>query len=246
MMTFIRLSLLIGFGFVQLTAQQNPSLLFEKALDLQNKGDLEGARSVYLELIKDGYTDEALYHNLALISVEKSELGKAVLYYERCVKHVSGADVCMSNLHELRGSIESYQVSFASVRMALRWNSFVSNFSSSFWGIIAMVFMLISGLLFYYRKRMRISWSYSIPLLVSFIFLITAFRRHYLETTNDFAIVTTPGIELSQGPDPESKLLYPLQEGTRVRVIGSDGHWKRVLLLNRDIGWLKQEVLETI
>lgn len=58
---------------------------FQRALELQKAGDLDGAESAYADVLKSKRDSAATYNNLAKLHQDRGDTGKALAYFRRAV-----------------------------------------------------------------------------------------------------------------------------------------------------------------
>ena len=66
--------------------KENNLALFNRAVNLQNKGELKQAAQIYFELIKNKYLDENVFLNYAAICQHQKNLKDAILLLKQSIK----------------------------------------------------------------------------------------------------------------------------------------------------------------
>jgi SH3-like domain-containing protein len=75
-------------------------------------------------------------------------------------------------------------------------------------------------------------------LLFSVGVLAASQRNHYLANQHE-AIVFTQMVNIKSSPDENSKDIFVLHEGTKVKLLDVIAEWQEIRIANGSVGWIK-------
>ena len=104
------------------TEIQDQNTIFNKALELQQKGDIQEAINLYNLSIKNGYKDERVLLNLAGIYHMNKKYNEAIQLYDQLIDQNPNSPKALSNLGLLCKEIGEYEVSENFFRQSLNLN----------------------------------------------------------------------------------------------------------------------------
>jgi len=173
-------------------------------------------------------------------------VGKAIYYYELARKIEPNDEDISINLAKANArtidKIESHENFFIS---AVKTNV-LSSFSTTTWAWFTIFSLGLAAVLFfifinsYSITFKRISFIASMVLMITFIvtyFLgYSAMKAKY---ENKFAIILSKDVKIMNEPTISGSSKFNLHEGTKIRVVESNGDWLLIKLDNGNEGWLK-------
>lgn len=245
--------LFIIIGLFPLGLAANAEELLQNANEAYRSSNFAQAITAYETILDQGLESKVVYYNLGNAYFRQNQLGKAILNYERAlIKAPKDADIKHNLLvarQQLKDEIEALPEFF----LAQWWHSSRMGLSASAWGILALLLLWIgvSGLIVWIlmpsRQYKKIGFILGIVLLILFVLpLSLAISRTNFEHNTEAAIIIEPEVILRAGPDEESTTVLELHEGTKVFLLDQIDDWYRVLLANREEGWLPGSVMEEI
>lgn len=218
------------------------------------------AEALYLKSVDMNGTSPEIYYNLGNTYYRQGNLGKAVLYYERSLKlDPTNADA-RANLEFVKSKIVDKETSDASLVSRL-WENVVLQFKADTWAAIALVLfsIFLAGILTYLFSESimirKISFFGGLGVfLLCIVSVIISFSAANRMTTNKYAIILPPSVQLSTTPRDarnQTEEAFLLHEGTKVVIVDSissqsGGKWYEVLVGNQDRAWLKASEVERI
>lgn len=227
--------------------------LFELANLKYQEGKHDSSALLYSQIIDMGYTSHELYFNAGNAFYKTGDFTKAILNYERALKIKPGNPDYMHNLKLANENIIDRLGAPSMVFYEEAWRNFLSKASANNRGTIGIVLLWIAVLLFAFYLFMnnpgikKISFFSSIgALLIGFLFLFISFVQHNNEQSNKHAIIFADSEYVKSSPNDESKNLFLLHSGTKVKVIGELKDWKQVKLPNGNSGWIINSAIEII
>ena len=225
--------------------------LFNEANGRYRSGDFDGARRAYLQVVESGVQDARLFYNLANANFKSGRLGEAILWYERAYKLSPRDEDIVANLrfaHQVKkdrdppanGNAVSLFLTKAffyptlselSLFFAMGWMGLLGLLGWRVWGRSTQVVWLISLSICALLTVGGIGW-------LSF--------RLYHQASEVSAIALAEVVTARSGPDVDQTEVFIMHEGTKVRVVRSEGDWSLVRLQNGLGGWVRVDQIEPI
>ena len=215
----------------------------EKAYDSKRYREAIGA---YEQLVKEGYRSYQLYFNLGNSYYRNNELGKAIYYYELARKLEPADEDVRINLSIASArtidKIDARENFFIS---AVKSN-LLSTFSTRAWGWFSVVCIFLACALFFLyvtsgrinvkRVALPLSGLFLAGFLIVYLLGYSAVRSRY---ENKFAIITATETRIMNEPTAAASSKFSLHEGTKVKVIDTNGDWLLIRLDNGNEGWVR-------
>jgi tetratricopeptide (TPR) repeat protein len=238
----------IGIFFLALAsaAMAQNAVLLKKAEEAYDHKRYKEAISAYEQLLGEGYKSWKLHYNIGNAYYRNDELGKAIWHYELARKLNPDDDDVKVNLgiaaSKTIDRIDSRENFFIS---AVKTNV-LSTFSTRSWAWLSIVFVFLAAIFFLvftfatsvtFKRFLFVSGILSALLfLVSYGLGYSALRSRY---ENKFAIILSREVKIMNEPTPSANSKFSLHEGTRVRIVESNGDWMLIKLENGNEGWLR-------
>lgn len=218
----------------------------------QNK-NYDKVVEIYEGLLSSGRHSAELYYNLGNAYYRSGELGRAVLNYERALRLTPRDEAIQHNLGHVNEQLKGVRVGIKRSRVELAWLSVQSLLSSRAWAWfgLALVWLGLGTLGYWWitpqkRTRRRVAVIGVALLLMSSLPFAFGYGRAQQTFHHNEAIVLLEEVSLRAGPEAESKVLQPLYEGAKVRLLDQLGTWYQVELDDTSEGWLPKESVERI
>ena len=227
---------------------QDPQSLFEQGNALYEKEQFNQAIQKYKEIEKEGYISDVLYYNLGDSYYKLNKIGPSILYFEKALKENPNHKNAKNNLiFANRLALDKIEKVPDSVLENISKN-FIMKLTYNQWAILAVIAAFIAALFFliyYFSFKSKskllffnISIFSGIVLAISFFFAI---KNHEKITQTKEAIIFSEKIPVKETPKMNSETLYDLHEGTKVKVLETEGEWSKIKLLNGNEGWIQTE-----
>jgi len=229
-----------------------PDLYREANLAYQEKDYLK-AIDLYQDVIKQGHISPELYYNLGNAWYKSGDVPHSILNYERALKMNPGDEDAIFNLKiaslKVVDKIDPVPQIFYK-----RWiDSLTTLMSTDNWCkvLIAILWLsLIFALIFLFGGSVRVRKSgFILAGVCLFIFLIAFLitsRSHSQNVVQENAIVMSASVYVKSSPDSKGNDLFIIHEGTKVEVLDELNEWKKIKLLNGNVGWLLNSEIEKI
>lgn len=233
-------------------AQSSDSIILQ-GNTAYTKSQWNDALELYHQVIARGEEGAALYYNTGNCYFKMQKLPEAILYFEKALRLAPYDEDIHHNL-SIANNLITDKIDPLPVLFYQRWwNTVLNRFTSDQWGITAVIlfgifWIFIAGYKFLHAPAHRkASFIIAIPLLI--ISLIT-FRMAYLrfnEAKNmTEAIIFSPALTVKSSPDSESKDLFVIHEGTKIKITDKLGAWRKIKIANGSVGWVNQNTFKTI
>lgn len=229
----------------------------DEATAAYNKGDFSKAIEL-LEKEKDsqkakGVESADLYYNLGNAYFRNNDIAKALLNYERALLLNPGDKDIKHNI-EYVSSLTEDKILVADTFFLADWLEALQHcLSANAWATTAIVsFLLLIGCLFLYffGKNINIkkaSFYAGIFLIAVIIFSnVFAFRQKDEIKHRTTAIIMSGAVNVKSSPDINSKDLFILHSGTKVKINKEDRRWLEIEITDGNVGWVQRDALEII
>lgn len=217
-------------------------------------GDYQAAIDVYQAILADNSVSPEIFYNLGNAYYKTSEIGKAILNYERALLLDPSDSDIRFNL-ELAQSKAVDKVDDGFQLFLVEWiEGVVNSASMGTWAvtaIVAFVVMLVALLLLFFGKSIalrKVSMWCSIVALVFTVFANYSAMNHYTRlTSREMAIIMSPTVTAKSTPDNSGTNLFEIHEGRKVKISDdSMKEWKEIELEDGTVGWIPSSALEVI
>ena len=225
--------------------------LFDEACDLYEASEFEGALSIFESLISGGVVHPAVYYNLANCCYQQGEIGKALANYRRAHMLSPRDEDVRANLAFLRSSV-GFQDTTGSFELGAV-NRIPGEIASPkewrivFYGAYYLSILCFLGALFLGRRQRRKAIRI-LAVLVVVAIACWVIGAHDLSrfTAGAEGVVVMDRSEFMSGPGAAFDELVRLPDGVEVEIRARSGIWVEVQLRTGEIGWLREQNLETI
>lgn len=233
-------------------------LFANKALKLEGDslygaGNYAGAVAAYDSIVNSGLESADLYYNLGNAYYKTGDLPNAILYYEKALKLKPKHSDAAYNL-ELTQQYITDKIEVVDVFFLKKWVMGVRHtFTSDQWATVSVITFIVFILLllvFTFSGSValkRISFFVGgVFLVVSVVGFWSAQKSKSEQVDKIEAIVFSPSVTVKGSPDDRGTDLFILHEGTKVGVIDSVSKWKRIKLIDGNVGWLPASSIKNI
>ncbi len=211
-----------------------------------------------LEKQKDEYKAKGLesadlYYNLGNAYFRNRDIAHALLNYERALLLNPGDRDTKHNIEYVSTFVED-KILVADTFFLTTWFNYVQHsFSANTWAVMGIVsFLLLIGslFLFFFGKSITIkkaSFYVGIVLIVLVVFAnIFTYRQKQEIEYRSTAIIMVGSVSIKSSPDINSKELFILHSGTKVKITKEDRRWLEIEISDGNVGWIQRDALEII
>jgi tetratricopeptide (TPR) repeat protein len=223
--------------------------IFNEANTLYIEGNYAQALEKYQSILKLGYESGEIYFNMGNSYYKLSQIGNAILYYEKAAKYLGGDEALEKNREIARLQIVDKIEPIPRLRLSI-WKDELLNLLSVniiAWSTLiafSLLFVLIALHILTRRAAMRrTAWVIGMLLLV-LLLIYTA--KIYDNERKQYAIIMQPKIGILSEPSLSGTEVFMLHEGTKVRINRTLDDYAEITLADGKTGWIKLESLGMI
>lgn len=229
----------------------------EAASEAYRKEDYKKSIDLYEQIVAQGLSEKResaeIYYNLGNAYFRDNQIAKAILHYERALLLKPADSDIRHNLRFARTRIEDRIDTTGSLFLVNLINKLQNRFTSNTWSGIAIVFFLLFlvciGIFLFIRSIWMKKTAFYTGLVVLFLLIVCnvfAFRQKNMLIHRDTGIVMPVSASVMTSPDVNSKELFRLHAGTKVKLNRTDGNWYEVEIANGSVGWTSKDNVEII
>ncbi len=216
------------------------------------KENFETAASLYEEILQTGES-ATVYYNLGNAYYKLGKLGPAILNYERALLRDPGNEDILFNL-EMAYSQTVDKVDPLGRFLLLTWIDNLSSLhSTNTWAYMSIFCFILTLALAGMFVFARVTWIKKTAFFTGIaIFIVCAVTFAFSNNqknkliAHDHAIIFAPTVTAKSSPDASGTELFPLHEGTKVKVKRTLGDWIEIQLENGHVGWIQSSTAEKI
>ncbi|MDD3051086.1 MAG: tetratricopeptide repeat protein [Candidatus Cloacimonetes bacterium] len=245
------LSLLLSF--VTIKADENVLDKYNSAITSYENKDFSTSLSLFLEIEETVEADADLYYNIGNSYFRLNQLGKAILYYKRCLRldplHKyadQNLKLAFSLRKDKQTESEDYFISetFEKLYKALPLNLLAISVIVTF--IIMIV--IINVIILKYRYRDKTHPVFFLIIIITILLLLSILSYikwkdfHY---SSEAVLIGDTAISYS-GPGEDYTRLFTIHEGMVFIIEKENEEWIQIKLENGLGGWIKNTLAERV
>ena len=220
---------------------------FHKANQSYRAGNFKEAAAAYETLSEKHPDSGVLYFNLGNTYHRLGKTGKAILAYERARRRDPRDIDLRYNLNYVRGLLQ-YKIQDRRNWYLKTFEEILDTFTEReiILGALAAYMLLMMSwawTVFFSRPSRRGFWRKTFLILLLLFLTLAGVKKvqsHWLRG----AIVTVREAQVRYGPSESDQLAFRLGEGLKLYVMDRRDEWSRVLLLNTESGWVRNDQIE--
>lgn len=232
---------------------QNPEQLATLAAKEYSSMHYPEAIKLYGKIIDQGYESYALYYNIGNAYYRNNENTEAVLYYEKALKLSPNNDDIKHNIEVVNNKLTDKVETVPELFYKRWWKQLINIVDIDTLATINILLLTLSLLLIgmyiavpiLLIRKISFWTGISVFLLFSIGILAASQRNHYIANSHE-AIVFAPTVNIKSSPDENSKDIFVLHEGTKVRLLDVVAEWQEIRIANGSIGWIKLSDIKKI
>jgi len=241
--------LLVAFHAVA----QDPEQLAAQAAKAYNARQYQEAIAQYEKIIAGGYESYALYYNLGNAYFRNNENAQAILYYEKALKLEPNNEDIKHNIEVVNSKLADKVEMVPELFYKRWWKLIVNMMDIDMLAAVNIILLSLALLLIAIYIAVpnilarKISFWAGISLLFIFsIGVLAASQRNHNNTSQYEAIVFTQTVNIKSSPDENSKDIFVLHEGTKVKLLDVVAEWQEIRIANGSVGWIKTSDIKKI
>ena len=216
----------------------------ELASEAYREGDFGKCIQLYEQVIAQDLHEKResaeIYYNLGNAYFRNGETAKAILNYERALLLEPGDSDIRHNLRFARTRLED--------KIDVSDKFFLTNWANIVISLFVLFLISLSAYFFIRKIWVRKTGFYSAITFIVLMFVANnfAFSQKKKRINRNTGIIMAASASIMTSPDANSKELFRLHEGTKVKVKKSDANWVEIEIANCNVGWTSKENIETI
>ena len=235
-----------------LVTADDPMQLFELGNEAYKANDFNKSIEFYQAILATDKESWELHFNLGNAYFKLGNTARAILHYEKAKKLNPGQEDLLINLEMANIKTVDKVESKPELVITTYWDTLLNTYTIDQWAensIVLSFVALIIMILFLYTKGIlkKIAFFTSLfVFLVSMVFFTLGYQQKSLQTDQKYAIVFSPSVTVKSSPEDDGTKIFVIHEGTKLKVLGTEGDWSRISLMNGTKGWVKSSVYEGI
>jgi tetratricopeptide (TPR) repeat protein len=234
-------------------AAQDPEQMAAQAAKSYNTKQYPEAIAQYEKIVASGFDSYALYYNLGNAYFRNNEIAEAILYYEKALKLAPNNEDLKHNIEVVNSKLTD-KVEMVPELFYKRWWKLIVNLMDIDTLALINVLLLSLALLLiaiYIAASniiiRKISFWSGISLILIFgVGVLAASQRNHYLTNQHEAIVFEQTVNIKSSPDENSKDIFVLHEGTKVKLLDVIAEWQEIRIANGSVGWIKASDIKKI
>jgi len=223
---------------------------FREACDLYERGDFGGALAGFEAIKTAGIRSAVVYFNLGNCYYRQDQLGRSIANYRRALLVAPRDGDARTNLRLARASVyggdstatRSPGLSTLPLGLASPRRVQALFYVAYYLGAVFFLAVLFLG----GKLRRRAFYGLVVALVVAGVaFGLSRYAVSKLASVSE-AVVVVDRAELKSGPGNAFEEISVLPDGAEVSLRAKSGMWVEVALPGGEVGWLRQDELETI
>ena len=217
------------------------------------KGNYQEAIALYEEILDEGVSAE-VYYNLGNAHYRTGNITQAIIAYERALALAPGDSDIRFNLQFVNNKTIDKIAPRSEMFFVTWYRSIIRVMSVDGWArtavaSLAVALLLLLLFLFSSHERIRRAAFYGSVVLVA-IFLLSnlfAYQQKRQFAQHDYAIVTSPTVNVKKTPATNSEDVFVIHEGTKVDITDDDmDDWRAIQIADGREGWISTADIEEI
>lgn len=246
-LSFVVAALLLSLG----TLQAQDSWLCGN--ESYRQGDYSGAIAHYEQLVADGIESADLYYNLGNAYYRNSQIGRAILNYERSLLLRPNNRDTRENLLIAQDKTTDRIQPLPQVQLRRHLLRIVQLFGPRGWRIVLLALAALTGAALVIRRiaadrawRKRGFITTLVAGLLLLIAVVCAIISQHRLNHSGRLVILEPEAAIYSAPENNSSLVFVVHEGTTVEIEETLGEWYRIRLDDGNNGWMHQDEGEQI
>lgn len=235
--------LLLSFALVGISSNNND--IIKSANNFYKNKEYSKALSLYKQVLHSNFESSEIYYNIGNCYYKLDSVAYSIIYYEKAKLLSPDDDDILFNLKIANlKTVDKFDE--LPVFFLTEWsNNIINLFNSELWSYISIasfILFLMLLLFFFFAKNIhykRLMFYFSLLLLVVSALTFSFANKQFKEiSSHNYAIITTPTVNVKSSPDDSGTEVFIIHEGTKVKIQDKVGEWTEVKLSDGSVGWL--------
>lgn len=212
------------------------------------KGSYDDALESFLSISRQGIENGKLAYNLGNTYMQKGDLGRAVLWYDRAHRLMPGDPDLTFNRNQALSQVKDRQEETENpvVSVLFFWKQGLSlktlqqlavGFGALFWGLLALAILL---------RKTPLKTAAAVSGVLFLLLASTALWDTVSDARIQRGVVLPQAVSVRSGLSDTATELFVLHAGSRVTVEQERSGWVRIAFAQGKIGWVKKESVGVI
>jgi tetratricopeptide (TPR) repeat protein len=247
------LMLMFAINLISLASMGQVQSVKELGDSAYLKGEMDSAIVAYESILAQEYRSAEVYFNLGNAYYKKEDISNTILNYERALKLAPHDEDIQFNLRlaNLRtvGKIEAVP----EFKLFTVLRNLYQQLALDTWAWLGVSFALLGSLMliFYFRSTnpflKKLGFFSSFLAFACMVFTLYQAQTAYTAIHFDArAVIMQPTLNVKSSPDLSGNDLFVIHEGMVVKVVDETLGWKRIKLVDGNVGWVPGVSLEGI
>jgi len=220
---------------------------FYHANTCYSDGEYDKAIKTYQEAINLGFESGSLYYNLGNSYFKKSQLGEAILNYEKAMRLIPRDSDLKSNYEYARslikgGIIESkaqwYRIAFDRIFSLFTIDGLAFSLAVIFTGILLVILVTVH---IPPIRKYRVG-ALSVLIIIFVLFFTALFEK--ASVVGKEAVIIAEKTDAKFEPFDSATTHFTLYEGTKATIVLPKDSWYKIERSDKKAGWVKTSDLE--
>lgn len=237
----------------QISFTQEANTLFVEGNQLYQTKKYNEAIEKFHQVEKQQLQSADLYYNLANAYYRTNQVAPAIYYYEKALQLAPNNSDIQKNIgFAKRMTIDNIEPLPTTIFQKLSRN-FIQKLHYNSWAYVAVFLAFLFAVLFlvYHfsdtsiRKRLYFITGI-ISLLLMIISVVFAFHTFKVAGNKKEAIIFSQQTSIKSAPILSSDNVFELHEGTKVIVLEGIDNWKKIKIVDGQVGWIVSSELKEL
>ena len=249
------ISLLVTFIAVLVStaqAREDAMHLFKKGNEAFRAGDYKASLESYTSVVEGGFESADLYFNMGNACFKLGENASAILYYEKALRLSPDDEAIKTNLTIANLKTTDKVEGAPELPFTSWWTSLLNLNTIDEWAYwsLALAYAGLAILLLYLfipGAIRKLSFFAALFLFAgSILFYLLGAQSKSRQLNSRFGIIFSPTVTVRSAPGHDATRLFVIHEGTKIEILGKEGEWTEISLMNGNKGWLMEGDYKTI
>ncbi len=238
--------------FITLVAYASSEKMQQANTSYQEK-DYKKAIEIYQSIVDEGLESTSLYYNLGCAYFQENNLASSILYFERAARLDPSNDDIQHNLRGVNSRIEDNIQAVPDLFLKHWFFAFTKVFSLKIWAVISILaFIILLFFIIIYLLSREMRWKKAGFYLAIFFFFVmllsitSAHSQYNKRHCSSYAVVFEPTLTTKSSPNENSKNLFIIHEGSKVKIVDDIGDWYEIKIANGSKGWVEKDKIVII
>jgi tetratricopeptide (TPR) repeat protein len=216
---------------------------FLSALEAYKAGDYPGAIAQFKSIVQGGVVNGRLYYNLGNAYLKNSELGPAILWYERALELMPSDPDLRFNLEYARSLTKDVPEESGSplARILFFWNYQLGARDVKMVAIGLNLLVWLSIALWRSTRRRGPARTALVAAFPALVFALTALFNYAMAARFQPAVVLFEQVAVRAGLEESATELFVLHAGAKVRVVKQLKDHFQIRFSDDKLGWVPKD-----